>query len=282
MRTFALWAGTSVVRGEAGVIPRGEPKPTLCLCYGIWMKATLGPADLYDLRTRTIHADRRVVGSFMSGYSALEVGCGSGRIIEWLVGQGSAQIIGIDINEERLAVARRKPALSAAVELKLIHGNFLTFNWPTPFERVLFAFNVLAEFPTVSARIAAIRRSCELLRSDGRILVITHMHDFADFAKASVNYSFNLSSSEGEWEGSLQCIRSPVDQLSSCSIIYRNLQTHRTIQDSWVSALTTRNELLAIFQAAGTEVEQEYGDYSLGTLTNESKVLVHFLKRAQN
>jgi SAM-dependent methyltransferase len=216
----------------------------------------------------------------MRGYSALEVGCGTGRIIEWLVGQGSAQIVGIDINEERLAVARRKPALSEAAELKLIHGEFLTFDWPTPFERVLLAFNVLAEFPTVSARIAAVRRSCELLRSDGRILVITHMHDFSDFAKARVNGTFNLSSSEDEWEGALQCIRSRVHQVSSCSIVYRNLQTHRTIQDTWVSALTTRNELLAIFQAAGAEVEHEYGDYSLGTLTDESKVLVHVLKRA--
>jgi hypothetical protein len=164
----------------------------------------------------------------------------------------------------------------------LIHGDFLTFDWPTSFERVLLAFNVLAEFPTVSARIAAIRRSCELLRSDGRILVITHMHDFSDFAKTRVNYTFNLSSPEGEWEGSLQCIRSPVDQLSSCSIVYRNLQTHRTIQDGWVPALTTRNELLAIFQAAGAEVEHEYGDYSLGALTNESKVLVHVLRRGEN
>jgi ubiquinone/menaquinone biosynthesis C-methylase UbiE len=246
------------------------------------MKTTLGPADLYDLRTRTIHSDGRLVSSFARGYSALEVGCGTGRITEWLVGQGSAQIIGIDINEERLAVARRKPALSQAAELKLIHGDFLTFDWPAPFERVLFAFNVLAEFPTVPARIAAIRRSCELLRSNGRILVITHMHDFTDFAKARVSYTFNLSSSEGEWEGSLQCTRSPVDQLSSCSIVYRNLQTHRTIQDSWISSLITRNELLAIFQAAGAEVEHEYGDYTLGTLTNESKVLVHVLKRAPN
>jgi ubiquinone/menaquinone biosynthesis C-methylase UbiE len=75
-----------------------------------------------------IDSGRRVVSSFMRGYSALEVGCGTGRVIEWLVGQGAAQIIGIDINEVGLAVARRKPALSEAAELKLIHSDFLTFD----------------------------------------------------------------------------------------------------------------------------------------------------------
>jgi SAM-dependent methyltransferase len=190
-------------------------------------------------------------------------------------------LLGVEIDQDRLALAAKKSALSQAPELTLVHADFLEFECSDQFDWVIFAFNVLAEFPTVAERIAAIRRAAAMLGTDGRILVVTPMHDFADFARSEVTHDFRVPADGGEWEAVVRCTRTRVDQITSCEITYRDPQTGHVVRDAWRSALTTRNELLAIFAAAGVELVDEYGDYALQPLSEDSTTLVHILARAK-
>jgi SAM-dependent methyltransferase len=229
-------------------------------------------ADLYDLRTQSIESDRESIGA----RTTLEVGCGTGRVVRWLLECGAPSVVGVDIDADKIAIAHSR--FGADSRVALIHGDFLTEPIPGTYERVLFAFNVIAEFAQPEVRIRALKRASQLLTADGLIVVMAQMHDFEAFAKAVTRHEIYLRDARGNWRTTIECIRDEARQLSRCSVQYVGEQTQEVVTDQYLVSLLTRNELLACYWAADLAVAAEYGSHRLDPLTEKSSELIHVLR----
>ncbi len=103
-----------------------------------------GFAQYYDSYVRGFSEDLQVYGSFCSkNDSILEVGCGTGRVLEYLLKRGHTAT-GVDISEEMLDISRGK--LSLFIEngaLKLVKHNLIDRPLSQQFTKVLVTFYAL-------------------------------------------------------------------------------------------------------------------------------------------
>lgn len=238
---------------------------------------SLRRAQLYDLRTRYIVEDLPAIATLIGqAATVLEVGCGTGRILSYLSRQlPGTQWLGIDLDKDKIEVARERLAVESP-EVNLIQGDFLNYEGLPPADVVLLGFNVLAEFLGVATRIAALRRARTSLAPGGRIIVVCHAHNFADWSQRSKQHASRIWDDElGQWDVTIDCVRDLPRQSSVCSLTY--VGDTETVHDVYEVALLTRNELLASYEAAGLTLAQEYGDYHFGPLTEESTVWLHVL-----
>ncbi|RCS54183.1 class I SAM-dependent methyltransferase [Bremerella cremea] len=234
-------------------------------------------AQLYDLRTRYIVEDLPPFVTLISqAATVLEVGCGTGRILGYLTRQlPEKQWLGIDLDQDKIDVARQRLGNEHA-NVNLIQGDFLSYEDFPPVDAVLFGFNVLAEFLGVSTRIAALRKARTCLAPGGQVIVACYAHDFADWGLRNKQHASRIWDDQlGQWDVTIDCVRDLPRQSSVCSVTYTG--ESETIHDVYEVALLTRNELLAIYEAAGLVLTQEYGDYHFGPLTDESQVWLHVL-----
>jgi SAM-dependent methyltransferase len=118
-----------------------------------------GPADAVEQRALA-HA---------SG-PALDIGCGPGRHLAALADQG-VFALGIDISAEFLAVARRRG-------VNVLHRS--VFDRVPGAGRWASALLLDGNLGIGGDPEALLRRTAELLRADGRIVVETELHDDAD------------------------------------------------------------------------------------------------------
>ncbi len=109
------------------------------------------PADLYASLHGGNEGDEDFYRAVCAGADrALELGCGSGRILAALVGQVT-MLHGVDSSEEALALARKR--LPASVELQ--RADMETFDVGGGFDRVLIPFNGIYCLPDL----ASVRRT---------------------------------------------------------------------------------------------------------------------------
>ncbi len=108
-------------------------------------------AQYYDSYVRGFREDLELYGSFCNRTdSILEVGCGTGRVLEYLLKRGHA-VTGVDISEEMLNLSRGK--LSFFVEngaLKLVRHNLVDGPLFQQFSKVLvtfYTFNYVVDRP---------------------------------------------------------------------------------------------------------------------------------------
>lgn len=99
--------------------------------------------DLYDLEYATLREDldhyRRVV---RGAASALELGCGTGRLTLPLAREG-VELTGLDSAPQMLARLRARLAAEPRLRVTLVEGDFRAFALGRTFERVLLPFNAL-------------------------------------------------------------------------------------------------------------------------------------------
>lgn len=127
-------------------------------------------AQYYDSYVRVFREDLHLYGSFCNKTdSILEVGCGTGRVLEYLLKRGHA-VTGVDISEEMLNLSREK--LSFFVEsgaLKLKRHNLVDGPLSQQFTKVLvtfYTFNYVIDRPD-----AFLKNTCSSMISGGSILM---------------------------------------------------------------------------------------------------------------
>jgi len=103
-----------------------------------------------------------------SGGPVVELGVGTGRIAIPIAADGIA-VIGVDLSEGMLAVARERAAL-AGVELDLRHGDLRDPPVDGPVPLVLAPFRSMLHMETETDRLAAVRAVHRLLEPDGRFV----------------------------------------------------------------------------------------------------------------
>ena len=117
------------------------------------------------------------VGSEMPAGRALDVGCGEGADMLWLLRQGW-KVTGIDLS--RTAAARTREVLTQAFPehldcFEVVHGNFLEFN-AEPFDLVTVHYSQLPAQP------ATIQAMESLVAPGGTLLYVHHDFDSGEVA----------------------------------------------------------------------------------------------------
>lgn len=103
-----------------------------------------GFAKFYDAYVQGFTADLSIYHHYCKeDERILEVGCGSGRILQSLAAAG-CRVLGVDISDEMLAVAQEKLAPELADgHVQLRNFNFLNGSLEEKFDRVLVTFYTL-------------------------------------------------------------------------------------------------------------------------------------------
>jgi S-adenosylmethionine-dependent methyltransferase len=134
-------------------------------------------ADLKSHLDGRLESDRRIVIPWLDqarslhGTRILEVGCGTGSSTVALAEQ-RARVIGIDIDQDALAVARdRCKAYGVEAAFHALNGERMCqFSGEGPFDFIIF-FACL-EHMTVGERLVALREAWALLPSGGMLVVV--------------------------------------------------------------------------------------------------------------
>ena len=90
----------------------------------------------------------------------LELGCGTGRILEVLCEEGDVSVVGVDSSMSQLATAASSPKLAEARRrgaLALACGDMARFHWNARFGAVILGYNSFAYLVDDSARVECVR-----------------------------------------------------------------------------------------------------------------------------
>lgn len=91
----------------------------------------------------------------------LELGCGTGRVLEVLDREDGAPLLGVDSSFSQLKTAAETPGLGAAIResrLFLACGDMARFRFAGPFGLIVMAYNSFAYLVTEEERVECIRR----------------------------------------------------------------------------------------------------------------------------
>lgn len=130
-------------------------------------------APLYDLLFGAVlepgrRALTETVNSVMPA-SVLEVGVGTGLTLERY--PASSSIVGIDISQEMLEIARQRAALLIEREIRLEAMDAEALDFPDDYFECITIPYVLSVTPNPERLVSEIRRVC---RKDGTILILNH------------------------------------------------------------------------------------------------------------
>lgn len=220
----------------------------------------------------------------------LELGCGSGRILEALV-ENEIQVTGLDSSEPMLDAARRRLGSVANAQLaSFVLGDIRTPppNVAGPFGIVVYTLNALMHLDTPQDQLASLAAVRQTLKSDGVVLI--------DVMNPHPEQLVHLGSGvilEGSWrtepgttvdKWSHRSIH-PADQTIETDIWYDTIDMAgelRRIRTSFVHRYLYANELRMMLEKTGYEEIVFYGSYELDPYGDDSDRLIALARRSSN
>ncbi len=103
----------------------------------------------------------------------LDLCCGAGRHLQALHEQGFADLVGIDLSQQLLDVARRRLDAKGASKVRLVRSDMRRIPYRVHFETILSLFTSFGYFSETSADAAVLRAAYEALRPGGTFLMDT-------------------------------------------------------------------------------------------------------------
>ena len=242
--------------------------------------SSITAAQLYHLRTAGITDDLPALSRLIGDSTRiLEVGCGTGRVLNWLAAHHPRleRLVGVEMDREKAELATSQ--LAEFSHVAIATSDFLNFETEGGFDVVLFAFNVVTEFLTGEKRQAALAKARELIESSGRVVIAVTAPNFEDWAVPEKVHRRTLrDESLGETEVVITCHRDRIEQVSRCEVEYV-ASTGELVKDRYEVALLTRRKLLMEYAAAQLNLIEEYGSYELTEITPTSPQIIHVLTR---
>lgn len=241
-------------------------------------------APFYDNDYRHYSDDIQLVVDLAqdSGESALELGCGTGRVLIPLAATG-CRVAGVDNSPALLALARRKAELAGVTaRLQLIEGDLRSFSLPEKsFDFAFCVSNTLMHLDSQTDQLAALRTVHAHLRPGGRLLIDLFNPDIPHLTAIS-----GVQELADRWEDEerdatvLKWVVRRVDvaqQLQETTFIYESVFADGRVEKAvlpfnlrflWPS----EGELL--LEKAGFRVEEMWGDCDGNDYGNDSEHLI--------
>ena len=219
----------------------------------------------------------------------LEFACGNGRLTLPLAESmpATAAIVGVELNEEMLADARRKHRESQVqARLRFEHGDMRTWQSREPFDLVLIGCSSITHLLTLDERLALWRAAFGHLVPGGRFVIDITMPDLGACAESQRTPPRALTSVDLDQTDSATGARlvrqrtfryDMLTQRADIQFLYDKFEgeqhASRYISD-FPSHVYFPDELTLLFLVAGFTVESMWGDYRYVPATSRSREIV--------
>lgn len=243
-----------------------------------------GFAPFYDNDYRHYRDDLQLVVDMAhdSGDTALELGCGTGRVLIPLAASG-CRVTGVDNSPALLAQARRKAEQAGlvtrvtAVEADLRHFALTE----TGFDFAFCVSNTLMHLTTQADQLAALENAHRHLRPGGRLLIDLFNPDIPHLVQvAGAPVLADQWWDEARDATVMKWVVRQVDvaqQLQETTFIYETVYADGRSEKT-VLPFTLRflwpSEGALLLEKAGFRVEEVWGDLDGGAYTSESEHLI--------
>lgn len=240
-------------------------------------------AKFYDLENADfIHdLDFWVALAKASQGEVLEIGCGSGRVLQQIARAGIT-ITGIDNSEAMLALARvklsRKPELAARA--KLINANMTTFTLDEKFNLIIAPFNTFMHLLNVSDQIAFLTCARRHL-NDGGSLVLDLTNPAPAYTDTNESLTLERTFRDGESNLTIQQFATTrvdrVNQLAHILWQYDAIDSQGDIKRTLLPLelrYTFPAEMSLLLEKCGFKLSHLYGDYDESPLEEESERMI--------
>lgn len=241
-------------------------------------------APFYDNDYRNYSDDIQLVVDLAqdAGESALEMGCGTGRVLIPLAATG-CRVTGVDNSPALLALARRKAEQAGVTaRLQLFEDDLRSFALPEKgFDFAFCVSNTLMHLNTQADQLAALRIAHRHLRPGGRLLIDLFNPDIPHLTAIS-----GVQELADRWEDEergatvLKWVVRQVDvaqQLQETTFIYESIFSDGRVEKA-VLPFTLRflwpSEGELLLEKAGFRVEEIWGDCDGNEYDNDSEHLI--------
>lgn len=219
----------------------------------------------YDLEHDAFVEDRDFYLNLIQEGPVLEIGCGTGRIIEPLARAG-LETHGIETSAAMLAAARRR--LQGVPNAHLHQMSATALSLPDRFAWVIWPLNVLWHLTELETQIRALRAARAHSIAGGSIVVdLSNPLTMQDRQNAGeVRRRFGAKDGDDDVSGFSSAHDVESEQLLEIDLWYERVTPDGALRRSTTSLAlryTYRFELQLMLEAAGYRVRQLYGSYDL-------------------
>ena len=228
-------------------------------------------AELYALTHRGNPGDLTFYRDLCRGVkSVLELGSGSGRLLASLAGAKRQQLVGLELDPELLALARRTLRalpLAKRKSARVLHADMRKFELPQRFERVLLPYNALFCLLSKSAALACFRAAHRALEPGGTLaLDVWNAGPFHQSpSTAGVDDALpivSLRHAGRTWDVFEHSRVRRAQQRLDVSYEYVPREGGSTCQIPIAQRYFLADEISELLERAGFAVEARYGDFS--------------------
>jgi len=246
-----------------------------------WYKKTFGKEYLSIYNNRDEAAAMREVdfllGVLKPPHDAwiLDLACGAGRHAFALASRGYNNVVGFDLSEELLEVARRKARREHCSAL-FIRGDMRHLPFRAGFDAILSMFTSFGYFENDEQNALVLKGISQALKHDGAFVF-----DLPNIRYVAANL---VEESVGHHEGGRLIQRRKLkkdDRRVEKQIIIQAADNGEVLHEFLESVrLYTLEEITAMLQNAALRVERCYGDFAGGELNGSSPRMIIFGRKA--
>ena len=228
--------------------------------------------QLYDLEHDSFEDDAALYLNLVGEGPVLEIGCGTGRIVERLV-QAGLETYGIDQSEAMLAVARNRLAGLERAHVYLMSVEHLDL--PYTFQSAIWPLNVLWHLADLETQLRSLRLVRRHMAEGGMLVVdVSNPLTMTDRQSASeVRLRFQSLHGTDRVYGFSSAEDAEAEQMLRLAMWYDVIGEDgaiRRIGTDFSLRYTYRFELELALTAAGFQVVQTYGSYDLEPYASDS------------
>ncbi|MEM7531133.1 MAG: class I SAM-dependent methyltransferase [Chloroflexota bacterium] len=252
-------------------------------------------APFYDHDYRNYDEDIEAIVDLATAYGLeqglpiLELGCGTGRVLQPLVEAGCT-VVGVDISPDLLAVAQKKLAGMPDAKFSLIEDDIRSFNLPQKkFGRFGFAFctsNTFLHLTTSDDQIKMLTTVRKHLRQGGYLLIDVFNPDIPRLLQIDGVYELaDQWADERTGATVLKWVVRRLDlaeQLQDTLFIYEEIFPDGTSKKTpcpFLMRFLWRSEAELMMKLAGLSVEAIWGDFEGGEYHSGSEHLILLVKK---
>jgi SAM-dependent methyltransferase len=229
-------------------------------------------ADLYDFSYADFDDDVDFYANLAEAVDGplLELGVGTGRVAIPLAERGY-QVVGIDMSEPMLALARSRAAIEApASELVLLNADMRNFDLGRKFGLVFIAADTFQHLLTTADQLACVRCAARHLVDDGILAFSIRSPATVSWEEAGVPAPLLLDWTRPDGEGGIvmkfvAAHADPERMVRTMTYVYDRVKDGEVKRGVFLADLrySTQAEIELLLQQANLRVTHIYGDYDL-------------------
>jgi SAM-dependent methyltransferase len=239
---------------------------------------------LYDAENSDFEPDGPFILSLAKKLdgAVLELGCGTGRVTIPLAKNG-VEIVGLDVVPGMIDLARQK---SEGVSIEWVVADIRTFQLGRKFRLIFESGSVFHHMLTRQDQEAYLARVREHLEDDGRLVLSLFLPKPRNLTSSEEEEEWFVAEHPDGYEIKVSGIDryDPIRQVKT-ETAYRRWTDASGNAVTQVAPLSLRyvfpQEMEALLHYNGFEIDEQYGDFDQGPVTDESRLITFICRKLE-